>query len=95
MAIFNVDISDQWQGVPINQTMLLSISPQVDTNFLTFLPKGVLEINTRYISQVGLFSLQIVNQVKILSPNITTVCPIHFDFFNSFDFLKHYKSKIW
>ena len=66
-----VNISQQWQGVPINQTTLVSILPDVQSNFLNFLPNGVAEIVISEVTQIGVFNITISNQMKLLSPNMT------------------------
>ena len=66
-----VNISQQWQGVTINQTTLVSILPDVQSNFLNFLPDGVAEIVISEVTQVGDFNVTISNQMKLLSPNMT------------------------
>ena len=62
-----VTVSEQWQGVPINQTFLQSISPDVPSNFLNFLPNGGVEIIPSQVTQVGNFTIVIVNQLMLQS----------------------------
>ena len=73
-----VNISQQWQGVPINQTTLASILPDVQSNFLNFLPDGVAEIAISEVTQVGYFNITIRNQMKLLSPNMTNFRTIEY-----------------
>ena len=71
-------IWEQWQGVPINQTSLISILPNSQTDFLNFQPNCVIEIITNKVNQVDTFTLIVQNQMKLLSPNMTNFRQIEY-----------------
>ena len=73
-----LNVWEQCQGVPINQTSLVFILPDIQTNFLNFQPNWVVEIITNEVNQVGDFILSIQNQVKLLSPNMTNFRQIEY-----------------
>ena len=64
-------ISEQCQGVPINQTKVVSIFPRIDTSFLNFTSNGELDLKLKDVAQIGNYSVTIQNQVKLLNPNMT------------------------
>ena len=66
-----LNLCEQCQGIPINQTKILSISPNVDSRFLNFLPNGQLEILMNEVDNIGSYSITIQNQIKLLNPNMT------------------------
>ena len=67
-----LNLCEQCQGIPINQTKILSISPNVDSRFLNFLPNGQLEIVMNEVNNIGSYSITIQNQIKLLNPNMTS-----------------------
>ena len=67
-----VNLCEQCQGIPINQTKILSISPNIDSSFLNFLPNGQLEILMNEVNNIGSYSITIQNQIKLLNPNMTS-----------------------
>ena len=68
-----MNVSEQWQGVPIIQTRAVTNLTQNNINFLIFQPNGVIEINIAQVNQVGLIQINIQNQVKLQIPD-----PVYF-----------------
>ena len=64
--------------MPINQTSLISILPNSQTDFLNFQPNCVIEIITNKVNQVDTFTLIVQNQMKLLSPNMTNFRQIEY-----------------
>ena len=63
----SVQISEQCQGVPINQTTAIINGPQNTANFFVFQPNGILNIDLGGVDQVGVYELTIQNQEKLLN----------------------------
>ena len=62
----SVQISEQCQGVPINQTFVTINGPENTTNFLSFQSLGSLYIDLSKVEQVGIYEVTIQNQEKLL-----------------------------
>ena len=71
MASILVQVSEQWQDVPINQTSKQSISPDIQFSYFNFLQNGQAQIDWTSINEVGVYSVTIKNQLKLTNPNNT------------------------
>ena len=92
---FNVDdlsssdmlnLCEQWQGVPINQTKINFISPDVDAGFLSFMSNGQLMIKLGEVGNVGNYSITIQNQLKLLNSSMTNFRSIDYIWDNPINF---------
>ena len=71
MSTILIQVSEQWQDVPINQTSIQSISPDIQFSYLNFLQNGLAQIDWSSINEVGVYSVTIKNQLKLMNQNNT------------------------
>ena len=85
---------EQCQKVPINQTMIISVNPDYNQNFINFLPDGKLIIEISEVFQVDLFTISIANQLSLLNPDIKSYSQFEYLWDNSIEFQIELKNSI-
>ena len=65
-SLVTIKISEQWQGVPINQTAFLISGPDENAKFISFSSGGVLKLNLSSVSEAGTYTITIQNQQKLI-----------------------------
>ena len=73
-----IKVSEQWQGVPINQTFSIISGPVEETNFISFDKYGMWEINLKNVSEVGEYTVIIQNQEMLINMSANNTNPLNY-----------------